>query len=83
MGQKQKAALYIRVSTPGQVIHGYSLEAQQKLLEEYAAAHDMEVYDVYADEGKSASKSLEKRTEILRLLEENRSLKEQLAKAQA
>ena len=70
MGQKQKAALYIRVSTTDQAVHGYSLEAQQKLLEEYAAAHGMEVVDVYADEGKSASKSLEKRTELLRLLED-------------
>ena len=70
MGQKEKAALYIRVSTTDQAVHGYSLEAQQKLLEEYAAAHDMEVVDVYADEGKSASKSLEKRTELLRLLED-------------
>ena len=70
MGQKQKAALYIRVSTAGQAMHGYSLEAQQKLLEEYAAAHGMEVFGLYADEGKSASKSLEKRTEIMRLLED-------------
>ena len=70
MGQKQKAALYIRVSTSDQAVHGYSLEAQQKLLEEYAAAHDMEVVGLYADEGKSASKSLEKRTELLRLLED-------------
>lgn len=65
---KQKAALYIRVSTPDQTLHGYSLDAQRALLEEYAAAHGMEVYDVYADEGKSAAKSLDKRTELLRLL---------------
>jgi DNA invertase Pin-like site-specific DNA recombinase len=68
MGQNQKAALYIRVSTADQAMHGYSLEAQQRLLEEYATAHGMEVVGVYADEGKSASKSLDKRTELLRLL---------------
>ena len=68
MGQKKKAALYIRVSTTDQAMHGYSLDAQRKLLEEYAEAHELDVYDVYADEGKSASKSLEKRTELLRLL---------------
>lgn len=70
MGQKQKAALYIRVSTVDQSTHGYSLDAQRALLEDYAAAHGMDVVDVYADEGKSASKSLDKRTELLRLLED-------------
>ncbi len=70
MGQKQKAALYIRVSTTEQSLHGYSLDAQESLLKEYATAHGMEVVGLYADQGKSASKSLEKRTELLRLLED-------------
>ena len=48
-----KAALYIRVSTTDQVVHGYSLDAQETLLKEYAASHNMEVASVYADEGKS------------------------------
>ena len=65
-----KAALYIRVSTTDQVVHGYSLDAQESLLKEYAASHSMEVASVYADEGKSASKSLEKRTALMRLLED-------------
>lgn len=67
---RENVALYIRVSTADQSLHGYSLDAQRALLEEYAGAHNMEVCDVYADEGKSASKSLEKRTELLRLLED-------------
>ena len=67
---KVKAALYIRVSTTDQAVHGYSLDAQESLLKEYAASHNMEVASVYADEGKSASKSLEKRTELMRLLED-------------
>lgn len=65
-----KAALYVRVSTTEQAMHGYSVAAQEALLREYAAGHGMEVFAVYADEGKSASKSLEKRTELLRLLED-------------
>jgi len=64
----QKAALYIRVSTAEQTLHGYSLAAQEELLRGYADEHNMTVYDLYADQGKSASKSLEKRTELLRLL---------------
>lgn len=65
---KTKAAVYIRVSTTEQKMHGYSLDAQEALLRDYADTHDMTVVQVYADEGKSASKSLEKRTELLRLL---------------
>ena len=65
---KSKAALYIRVSTVEQTLHGYSLSAQESLLRQYAEAYDMTVVGVYADEGKSASKSLEKRTELLRLI---------------
>ena len=65
---KNKAAVYIRVSTTEQKMHGYSLDAQEALLRDYADTHDMTVVQVYADEGKSASKSLEKRTELLRLL---------------
>ena len=64
----QKAALYVRVSTSEQAMHGYSLSAQEELLRRYADEHGMTVFDVYADEGKSASKSLDKRTELLRLI---------------
>lgn len=63
-----KAALYIRVSTSEQALHGYSLSAQESLLRKYAEEHDMEVVGVYADEGKSASKALTNRTELLRML---------------
>lgn len=65
---KTKCAGYIRVSTVDQATHGLSLSAQKDLLERYAAEHDMELVEIYADEGKSASKSLEKRTELLRLI---------------
>ena len=66
----QKAARYVRVSTTEQAMHGYSLDAQEALLREYAIAHGMEVSDIYPDEGKSAAKALEKRKELLRLLED-------------
>lgn len=64
----KKAALYVRVSTSEQAMHGYSLSAQEELLRRYADEHGMTVHEVYADEGKSASKSLDKRTELLRLI---------------
>lgn len=68
--KKTKVALYIRVSHEEQVLHGYSLDAQREALIEYAEKHDMEVVDIYVDEGKSARKELKKRTEIFRLIED-------------
>ena len=65
-----KAALYIRVSTSEQALHGYSLPAQEALLRQYAAEHDMQVYGVYADEGISASKALTKRKALLSMLDD-------------
>lgn len=63
------AALYIRVSSAEQT-KGYSLEAQEELLRSYASAHDMTVYKLYADEGKSASKALSKRTALLEMVKD-------------
>lgn len=61
------AALYIRVSSAEQ-IKGYSLEAQEDLLRRYANDHNMTVYKLYADEGKSANKALHKRTALLEMV---------------
>ena len=69
------AALYIRVSTKEQELHGYSLSAQEDLLRSYAAQHGMTVFDLYADRGKSANKALDKRTELLRMLRDAESRK--------
>ena len=62
-------ALYIRVSSAEQ-IKGYSLEAQEDLLRDYAKAHNMTVYKLYADEGKSANKALHKRTALLEMVKD-------------
>lgn len=65
-----KVAAYIRVSTVEQATHGLSLVAQKALLEQYAKDHDLTIVKVYADEGVSAAKALEKRAGIMRLLED-------------
>lgn len=65
-----KAAIYIRVSTTDQALHGYSLNAQEELLRSYAKANNMTIVGVYADEGISASKALHKRKAILQLLDD-------------
>ena len=64
---KTKCAGYVRVSTIEQ-IDGLSLQAQRDLITRYAKERGMELVGIYADEGVSAAKSLEKRTGILNLV---------------
>ncbi len=65
-----RCAIYIRVSTAEQMMHGKSLQAQQEYLARYASEHGMIVAGVYADEGKTARKELKKRKAIHALLED-------------
>lgn len=68
-----RAAGYIRVSTTDQATNGLSLQAQRDLLTRYAQEHGMTLVEIYADEGKSAAKSLEKREALLRMLRDAES----------
>lgn len=63
-----RAALYIRVSTDEQAIHGLSLDAQEMALTEWAKKNSVKVVDTYIDSGKTARKSLKNRVELQRLL---------------
>lgn len=65
-----RCAIYIRVSTFEQSVHGKSLQAQEECLKQYAADHNMSVVGVYADEGKTARKELKKRKAIHALIED-------------
>lgn len=65
-----RCALYPRVSTEEQLIHGLSLQAQTKDLQEYAARMGYRVIGIYADEGVSARKPVSKRPALLRLLKD-------------
>lgn len=51
---KPLAAIYIRVSTQDQAQHGFSLDAQEDSLQNYAKALGYEIFKIYKDEGKSA-----------------------------
>ena len=68
MEKIERCAIYIRVSTAEQQMHGKSLQAQKEFLTNYANEHGMQIVDVYADEGKTARKELKKRKEIHRLI---------------
>ncbi len=65
---KPLAAIYVRVSTQDQVQHGFSLDAQQESLQNYANALGYEIFQIYRDEGKSA-KDL-KRPEMQQMLKD-------------
>lgn len=63
-----RCAIYIRVSTTEQMMHGKSLEAQKDYLIHYAKEHDMNIVGIYADEGKTARKELKRRKAIQELV---------------
>ena len=67
-----RCAIYIRVSTSEQKIHGKSLAAQREYLLAYAAAHGFQVVGIYADEGKTARKELRRRKAVHALLADAR-----------
>lgn len=68
-----RVALYIRVSTEEQAIHGISLTAQEDSLIRYAKDRGYKVVGIYRDEGNSARKPVMKRPVMLQLLEDVKS----------
>lgn len=66
----QRAALYIRVSTEEQAMHGLSLTAQRDTLTQYAQANGLKVMGIYADEGITARKKYCNRAAFMRMLED-------------
>lgn len=65
-----RVALLPRVSTDEQVLRGYSLQAQEDALVEYANNNNMKIVGIYRDEGHSARKPVLKRPVMLQLLED-------------
>ena len=64
---KPLAAIYIRVSTEDQAMHGISLQAQEDSLQNYCKALGYEIYKIYRDEGRSA-KDITHRPEMVQML---------------
>ena len=65
-----RAALYIRVSSDEQRKKGFSLQEQQRVLLDHAEKENLQVVDIYADEGISASKKPHRRHEFQRMLKD-------------
>lgn len=68
----QRVALYVRVSTEEQAIHGLSIEAQTEALDQWAKSNQAVVVDHYIDAGISARKKASKRPSLQRLLDDVR-----------
>lgn len=68
-----RAALYIRVSSEEQAIHGLSIEAQTEALEKWAGQEHVYVVDRYIDAGISARKKAYHRPALQRLLDDVRA----------
>ena len=66
----QRAALYIRVSTEEQAMHGLSLTAQRDTLAQYAQENGLKVVGIYTDEGITARKKYRNRAAFMRMLED-------------
>lgn len=66
----KRAALYIRVSSEEQAMHGLSLEAQRESLTSYAAENGLRTVGLYADEGVTARKKYKARAGFMRMLED-------------
>lgn len=70
MDKIMRCAIYIRVSSAEQVMHGKSLEAQLRFLTDYAVNKGWKVIGHFADEGKTARKELKRRKAIKALLDQ-------------
>lgn len=65
-----RAALYPRVSTEEQVLHGFSLDTQEETLKAYATEKGYKIVGIYRDEGFSARKPVLKRKIMQELLKD-------------
>ena len=67
------AAGYIRVSSAEQATKGLSIETQMAEIKAYAEQHGMKLVDIYVDRGITARKSLHKRVDFMRMMEDVQS----------
>ena len=72
-GEVKRAALYIRVSTEEQAMHGLSLTAQRETLERYVGDNGLKLAGVYVDEGITARKKYKNRAAFMRMLDDVRA----------
>lgn len=64
----KRAGLYIRVSKEEQALNGYSLDAQENKLIEYAKSKGYTIIDIFRDKGITARKKPSRRLEFMRMI---------------
>lgn len=64
----KRAALYVRCSKEEQAKFGDTIEAQTEDLKAFAKEHNLQIIDIYTDEGNTARKKFNKRKEFIRML---------------
>ena len=64
----KNVALYVRVSTQEQKLHGLSVDTQIEALQEYCTENGYNIVGIYNDAGISARKSYKKRPALLKLV---------------
>ena len=69
----KRAALYVRVSTQEQKLHGMSVDNQIEALQQYCEDHGYQIAGLYNDAGISGSKSYRKRPALLQMMADCRS----------
>lgn len=69
----KKAALYVRVSTQEQKLHGMSVDNQIEALQQYCESNDYQIAGLYNDAGISGSKSYKKRPALLQMMADCRA----------
>lgn len=77
MNPNKKAVGYVRVSTKEQGEHGYSLEAQKEMIENYCRQFGYELVEIYEDKGISG-KSTKGRLALKKLMEDGKNGKFQV-----
>lgn len=73
MSEIISTAGYIRVSSAEQATKGLSIETQTAEIKAYAEQHGMKLVDIYVDRGITARKSLHKRVEFMRMMNDVQS----------
>lgn len=64
----KRCALYVRVSTEEQKIHGYSVDSQIQALQDYCKEKGYKIFKIYNDAGISARKTYKKRPALLEMV---------------
>ena len=65
---------YIRVSSERQVKEGQGLEIQEKSIRKYCKENNIELINIFSDEGISGAESLDKREGLAQAIEQIKSL---------